>query len=506
MNLCVVWSPRADLAAGYFIGKFPRARIAAGCLGRYAGDVTFCVMGRTDIPASVCNTSVNYVGVFTMTMSKVLRCSVIGAMLAGGAAAHALTVKPLVAQATLVIGQVNVMHADGSASAMTRGFEVRVGDTVQTELGGHVHLRFVDGGRISVRPSSRLQIDSYGYSETDAQASAIKFKLEEGVVRSITGEWGAAARHRFRLNTPVAAIGVKGTDFLVKATSDLTSASVFTGAISVAPLLGACGAGLGPCQDGRLLSEDMKGQMVELGRLQTAPRLVPSVDLAVASLPQQAVTLAERQPQTVGTAVLLASADKPLLTEEQVAAAVNTLKPPQPTLPPEPAAPKTLSWGRYAWAQSLTGDSFSAQIDSAMLQASERLASNGAYALFRPLEDGKPIVYAPGSGMAQFRLEGASASVVSSSKPLEHVSVTAATLGVNFDASTFSTRLDVQGAKMGSDVVQATGIISNTGVMRSVGGSSIVQGGLSADGREAGYLFQKSVSSGTLQGITVWGR
>ncbi len=462
-------------------------------------------MGRTDIPASVCNTSVNYVGVFTMTMSKVLRCSVIGAMLAGGAAAHALTVKPLVAQATLVIGQVNVMHADGSASAMTRGFEVRVGDTVQTELGGHVHLRFVDGGRISVRPSSRLQIDSYGYSETDAQASAIKFKLEEGVVRSITGEWGAAARHRFRLNTPVAAIGVKGTDFLVKATSDLTSASVFTGAISVAPLLGACGAGLGPCQDGRLLSEDMKGQMVELGRLQTAPRLVPSADLAVASLPQQAVTLAERQPQTVGTAVLLAATDKPL-TDAQVAAAVNTIKPPPPTLPPEPPVAKTLSWGRYTWAQSLTGDSFSEQIDTAMLQASERLASNGSYALFRPLEDGKAIAYAPGSGSAQFRLETASASVLRNGKPLEHVSVTGATLGVNFDNSSFSTRLDVEGAQIGKDVIQATGTISNTGVMRSVGGNSIVQGGLSADGREAGYLFQKGVPSGTLQGITVWGR
>ncbi|MBS7777096.1 FecR domain-containing protein [Acidovorax sp. CCYZU-2555] len=439
-------------------------------------------------------------------------------MLASGAAAHALTVQPLVAQATMVIGQVSVVHADGSASSMTRGFEVRVGDTVQTELGGHVHLRFVDGGRISVRPSSRLQIDSYGYSETDTQASAIKFKLEEGVVRSITGEWGAAARHRFRLNTPVAAIGVKGTDFLVKATSDLTSASVFTGAISVAPLLGACGAGLGPCQEGRLLSDDMKGQMVELGRLQNAPRLVPLADLAVASLPQQAVTLVERQPQNVGTAVLLAAADKPLLTEEQVAAAVNTLKPPtppepqQPTLPtlpvlpPEPPVVKTLSWGRYSLAQSLTGDSFSTQIDAAMLQASERLASNGVYALFRPLEDGKPVAYAPGSGTAQFRLAGAAASVVSAGKPVEHVSVTAATLGVNFDASTFATRLDVQGANMGSDVVQAVGTISKTGLMRSVGGSSIVQGGLSADGREAGYLFQKGISSGILQGITLWGR
>ena len=35
-------------------------------------------------------------------------------------------------------------------------------------------------------------------------------------MRSITGQWGEAARDRFRLNTPIAAIGVRGTDFIVE--------------------------------------------------------------------------------------------------------------------------------------------------------------------------------------------------------------------------------------------------------------------------------------------------
>lgn len=350
-----------------------------------------------------------------MVMSKVLRCSVIGVMLAGATAVHARTVQPSVAQATMVIGQVQVIHADGSASAMARGFDVHVGDTVQTALGGHVHLRFIDGARVSVRPSSRLQIDSYSYSQTDTQASGIKFKLEEGVVRSITGEWGAAARDRFRLNTPVAAIGVKGTDFLVKATPDLTSATVFTGAISVAPLQGACGAGLGSCPEGRLLSEDMKGQMVQLGRLQTAPSLVTSTGLAVASLPQQAVkqavTQAEEQPQKIGAAVLL---------------------PAQPVL-------ATLGWGRHGWTQPLSGDDFSAQIDSAMLQASEQLSNNGAYALHRPLEAGKPVAHAPGA-----------ATSVAHKGGLAPVKAFAATLGVNFDARTSATRLGAESLQWGA--------------------------------------------------------
>lgn len=435
-------------------------------------------------------------------MSKALQWP-IWAALACCTAAQALSAQPVVAQATLVIGQASIMRADGSAVTVMRGVEVRVGDTVRTELGGHVHLRFVDGGRVSVRPASSLQIESYAYSEGKPQAGAIKFKLEEGVVRSITGNWGAAARDRFRLNTPLAAIGVKGTDFIVKATSDSTAATVFTGAISVAPLQGTCGAGLGPCQGGRLLSEEMKGQMLQLARLQTVPSLVPATDLVVASLPQQMVASADRTDhKTSGTdsGVLLASADKALLSEARVAATAAASQ----EIQPQPHG-STLGWGRYPWAQILSGDDFSQQIDNAMLQSHERLAGNGSYALFRKLEDGRPSIYAPGTGVAQFKLAAASASVMRG-KEKESVSINAAELGVNFDKSSFTTRLEVQGAQLGSDVVQAAGNITRAGLLQATSGNSTLQGGLSADGREAGYLFQKNVPTGVLQGVTLWGR
>lgn len=436
-------------------------------------------------------------------VSKALQW-LICAVLVCGTAAQALPAQPVVAQATMVIGQASILRADGSAISVVRGVEVRVGDTVRTELGGHVHLRFVDGGRVSVRPASTLQIDSYAYTEGKPQDGAIKFKLEEGVVRSITGDWGAAARDRFRLNTPLAAIGVKGTDFIVKATSDSTAATVFTGAISVAPLEGVCGMGLGPCQEGHLLSQDMRGQMLQLVRLQPAPSLVPATDLIVASLPQQIVSSAdrtERKSATTDTGVLLASADKVLFSDVQLAAAAAAS---QEVAPSSPYS-NTLGWARYPWAQILSEDDFSQQIDSAMLQSQERLAGNGSYVLLREFQDGHPVVYAPGTGVAQFKLESASASVLRGNAN-EAVSISAASLGVNFDQSSFSTRLEVQGAQLGRDVVQAAGHISATGLLQATSGNTSLQGGLSADGREAGYLFQKTVPTGVLQGITLWGR
>jgi len=142
----------------------------------------------------------------------------------------------VVGEVTLLIGQAQLVGADDVVRTVERGQSVRAGDRIETREGGHVHVRFVDGGRLSVRPSSRLQIENYSHSATQPQGSAIKFRLDEGVIRSITGTWGEEARERFRLNTPMAAIGIKGTDFVVKSDANVTAASVYSGAILLAPL------------------------------------------------------------------------------------------------------------------------------------------------------------------------------------------------------------------------------------------------------------------------------
>jgi hypothetical protein len=204
----------------------------------------------------------------------------------------------VVGEATLVIGQARIVGADGSSRDAQRGAEVRVGDRIETRQGAHLHVRFVDGGRVSVRPASRLVIEQYAPPDPAGVAGAIKFRLEEGVVRSITGAWGEAARERFRLNTPVAAIGVKGTDFVVRSTGEGTAASVYAGAIVLSPLTEACLGTVGPCLSGveKLLSADMKGQMLELHRQRPVPQLVPAIDLMALAQARPAPANGEPRP------------------------------------------------------------------------------------------------------------------------------------------------------------------------------------------------------------------
>ena len=447
----------------------------------------------------------------------------------------------IVGEVTLVIGAASLVGADGQARQVDRGSEVRVGDKVETQQGGHVHLKFVDGGRVSVRPASRLVIESYAHSKDQPQLSAIKFRLDEGVIRSITGQWGEAAKERFRLNTPVAAIGVKGTDFVVRSLPTGTAATVFAGAIVVSPLTDKCVGTLGPCLNGseKTLSESMKGQMLELQRPDTAPQLVPAVDLQAAAkaLYQSQLRMLAAGGEssrtsnngngngnyasnyssngnltsgnfTAGNASSTPEAgnftadSRPMVAETKAVQAVNVAS--KVELPAAQA--KELTWGRYAWSPQLAGDDFSREYEAALMQGKQSLGGNGAFSLLRTQTDLANFT-PPSEGVAKFRLANASAGVIGlDSKLIEAVKVNQASLDVNFASATFATQLQLQAPVMGDQVLVSSGGINANGTMRVDAGNTYLFGGFNSNGKEAGYLFQKAVPNGILMGTTLWGR
>jgi hypothetical protein len=447
----------------------------------------------------------------------------------------------IVGEATMVIGVASVIGSDGVTRGVDRGTAIRVGDRVQTQSGGHVHLRFVDGGRLSIRPSSSLHVEDYSHSQQQPALGAIKFRLEEGVVRSITGSWGEAARERFRLNTPVAAIGVKGTDFVVKTEGDKTSASVYTGAIALTPLVGACSQSVGPCLNGfeKILSEDMKGQMVELSRREVTPQLVPLIDLLArstrASTPSASndaastrhdKTLAmddtqneSRITKTVvinnqaasltstpaviaaATPVVIAAATPVVIaaaTPVVIAAATPVVGPPQVN---------QLIWSRYIWVQTMAGDTFTRSLGEALAVANyDRLPGNGTYLLFRPTGASGEALTTP-DAIANFRLGNSTAQLAfASGLPSESVNVNDGTLSVDFTRSTFATRLALSSQTIGRDAIVASGSITPSGVLQATNSNAAINGALSLDGKEAGYAFVKAVATGNLRGVTLWGR
>jgi hypothetical protein len=173
---------------------------------------------------------------------------------------------------------------------------------------------------------------------------------------------------------------------------------------------------------------------------------------------------------------------------------------------PAPPVVEQLAWGRWSWAQPIEGDVLAQTIDAAFREGRQGLVSDGAHALYRNAS-------APGARLAvqetsaNFRLAGASAQVYSDQAPgPTPATVTGGTLGVDFVKSTFTTKLDVIGDTIGIHEVTASGSVLTNGAMLSKRGNAFVAGGLSLDGLEAGYFFDKAIDGGNLRGITLWGR
>jgi hypothetical protein len=109
-----------------------------------------------------------------------------------------------------ITGSASLQQENGTEMKLATGDEIHVGQTVITGADGEVHIVTEDSGLIALRPNSRFRVDRYRAKGEDSDEVA--FSLFRGALRSITG-W--IARHNpsaYRLNTPSATIGVRGTD------------------------------------------------------------------------------------------------------------------------------------------------------------------------------------------------------------------------------------------------------------------------------------------------------
>lgn len=394
-----------------------------------------------------------------------------------------------VGQVGFVIGDVAVLGADGQSRPAQAGAELFAGDRIVTAAGQHVHLRFVDGGFVSVRPGSRLTIARY---EIRAQDPAIRFELEHGVVRSITGKAAEQRKDRFRLDTPVAAIGVRGTDFVVHAEADAVRALVNQGAIVVAPYSGDCSAGaLGACgtADAVELAQDMGRVALELRGAQPA-RLLPLDNV----LDDPLTPVEPREPLAADTLAVSAESSGARVDD---AVARLPIKGPAPDL-----STSALRWGRWQHA-ARPGDQLSA-LRAEVLEGRDVTVGNRYAALYRNTEGGE--VLATHLGAADFRLAAGEVVLQGVDGQISAGRVDGGRLHIDFARRQFDTGLSLWHAQTGGVALESGGRIRSDGIFAVSQGGSRVAGAVSFDGSEAGYLFDTAVSQGVLTGTTLWKR
>jgi hypothetical protein len=134
----------------------------------------------------------------------------------------------------------------------------------------------------------------------------------------------------------------------------------------------------------------------------------------------------------------------------------------------------------------------------------EYITGNTQYVLYRT-EAGTHTL-APGLGAYNFALGQAQAQF-SRSGVVTAATVQGGTLSIDFAARTFATQLNVTSTATGGVTISGAGAVSSAGVFsdRTTSGT-VISGATALDGKSAGYLFQKSIGSGSLSGITLWSR
>jgi len=110
----------------------------------------------------------------------------------------------------LVEGHVVITRADNITLAPMVGDSVEEGDTIITGADGELHITMADSGFLAVRPNTRLKIEHYRADGDNDDKSEIS--LIEGTFRSITGWIGKYSPRNYRVITPTATLGIRGTD------------------------------------------------------------------------------------------------------------------------------------------------------------------------------------------------------------------------------------------------------------------------------------------------------
>lgn len=175
---------------------------------------------------------------------RVLKIMLLLLVLAPGAA-----LAERAAVVTLLTGRGTASTLDGDIRALRKGDEVRAGEVISTGANSYLNLKFTDGSFVLLRPNSRFQIEDYAWQGEDLSARKGKapapadtraaaetaahspdapaapaatesagrafFRLLKGGFRAVTGLVARTDRSRYRVATPVATIGIRGTDYIV---------------------------------------------------------------------------------------------------------------------------------------------------------------------------------------------------------------------------------------------------------------------------------------------------
>ena len=110
-------------------------------------------------------------------------------------------------------GEVLAVSRDRVSRTLSAGDRVYLGDKLITGEDGFMRLHMIDDALLDLRCFSIMVIEDYALQDKDRRSV---FNLLQGSLRKVTGKIGKWADDVYELRTPVASVGVRGTEYALR--------------------------------------------------------------------------------------------------------------------------------------------------------------------------------------------------------------------------------------------------------------------------------------------------
>lgn len=113
-------------------------------------------------------------------------------------------------------GQVTVKDSNGETQVLEINSPIYEGDRITTGMGSTAFIAMDDGAEIYLKQDSVVKISTYIITPDFDKDSSSILDLIRGGLRKITGSIGASALSNYQVQTGLATIGIRGTEYVIK--------------------------------------------------------------------------------------------------------------------------------------------------------------------------------------------------------------------------------------------------------------------------------------------------
>jgi hypothetical protein len=143
------------------------------------------------------------------------RRPLLAALIAASAGFSTAAAAAEIGQIKVAKGQVSV-ERKGESLAGSVGLRLEAGDIVKTAADGSVGITMSDNSLLSAGPNSILSLDRFVFDPATSQGR-FDAQLQRGTLAVISGRIAKQSPQAMTVRTPSAALGVRGTEFVVSA-------------------------------------------------------------------------------------------------------------------------------------------------------------------------------------------------------------------------------------------------------------------------------------------------